>query len=92
MTADLVLLGEDLNAGPETAPGKPFTTMRALMSNSIKEYYMSDVWLDAKYDTFGNIQNDFTRGLRDPENYDYIFYKSNMERVRLHVTVGIFNA
>jgi hypothetical protein len=51
------------------------------MSNSIKEYYKLDVWLNAKYSTFGNIQNNFTSGLSDPANYDYIFYKSNMERV-----------
>ncbi len=55
------------------------------MSNSIEEYYKSDMWLDTKYATFGNIQNDFTNGLHDPANYDYIFYKSNMERVRLHI-------
>jgi hypothetical protein len=54
------------------------------MSNSTEEYYKSDAWLDTKNATFGNIQNNFTGGLRHPANYNYIFYKSNTERVCLH--------
>jgi hypothetical protein len=52
------------------------------MTNSIEEFfYKLNEWLDAKYATYGNTQNTFSGFLYDPIIYDYIFYKTNSNKV-----------
>jgi len=82
--ADIVLLGGDFNAEPETEVGKPYQMIIEHMKNCVQEvFYKLDKWLDANFATYGNAHNSFTGGLYKPVTYDYIFHKTvNPERTQ----------
>jgi hypothetical protein len=80
-TANIVLLGGDFNAGPDTKEGSPYQMLRQFMTNCIEEiFYKVNEWMDAKFATYGNAANTFSGNLYDPVIYDYIFYKANGDR------------
>ena len=63
--------------------GAPYATVRQHMINSIEDFfYKLNDWLDAKYATYGNTQNTFSGFVFDPIIYDYIFYKTNTNKVK----------
>ena len=65
--ADIVLLGGDFNAEPETEVGKPYQMIIEHMKNCVQEvFYKLDKWLDANFATYGNAHNSFTGGLYKP--------------------------
>lgn len=55
--------------------------LRRYMTNCIEEiFYKVNEWMDAKFATYGNLQNTFSGHVYDPIIYDYIFYKTNSNR------------
>ena len=53
--ADLVILGGDFNAEPETEEGTCYQMIKKYMTNSIQEiFYKLNEWLDIKFATYGN--------------------------------------
>ena len=52
------------------------------MRNSIEEFfYKLSEWLNTKYATYGNVENTFSGNLYAPIIYDYIFYRTNTNKV-----------
>jgi len=85
--ADVVLLAGDFNAGPETTPGSPYSTVRQVMTNSVEEiFYKLQEWLNVKFATYGNLENTFTGHKYDPIIYDYIFYKKNRNKTSVYTS------
>ena len=59
--------------------------LRRHMTNCIEEiFYKVNEWMDAKFATYGNIQNTFSGHKYDPVIYDYIFYKTNSDKARAY--------
>jgi endonuclease/exonuclease/phosphatase family metal-dependent hydrolase len=74
-TADIVILGGDFNAHPDT---DEYGMVRDYMINSVQEiFYRLDEWLSSKFATYGNAANTFSGGKYSPVIYDYIFHRSN---------------
>lgn len=77
-TADIVILGGDFNAEPETAPGSPYQLITQFMTNCVHElFYKFNKWMNESFATYGNKLNTFTGGVYKPVTYDYIFHRSN---------------
>ena len=59
--------------------------LRQHMTNCIEEiFYKLNEWMDAKFATYGNIENTFSGHKYDPIIYDYIFYKTNSDKARAY--------
>ena len=59
--------------------------LRQHMTNCIEEiFYKLNEWMDAKFATYGNIDNTFSGHKYDPIIYDYIFYKTNSDKARAY--------
>ena len=77
-TADMVVVGGDLNATPDNDNSSVYQIVRRKMKNSAEDvYYKNNRWLDTKFSTYGNQANTFTGGKYPPDTYDYIFWRSN---------------
>ena len=89
-TADMVIVGGDLNAKPEKEKSSVYQIVREKMKNSAEEiYYKKNRWLDAEFSTYGNQANTFTGGKYPPTTYDYIFWRSNNSK-KIKATTSSF--
>ena len=59
--------------------------LRRHMTNCIEEiFYKVNEWMDAKFATYGNLQNTFSGNVYEPIIYDYIFYRTNNDKARAY--------
>ncbi|XP_040566143.1 putative neutral sphingomyelinase [Lepeophtheirus salmonis] len=74
-TADIVILGGDLNASPDS---KPYQFIkRCMRSTALDIFKILKALFDPVISTYANPKNTWSVNITDPIMYDHIFYKVN---------------